>query len=55
METSPDEPTAVERELFISLNPDQIALEGLDRTCLIDPNEPERGFRLRSDDELPSE
>lgn len=46
------EPTTTELELYTSLNPDQIALEGLDKIALMDPNEPEKGWRLKSDDEL---
>lgn len=54
--TQPEEfLSPVEQELFVALNPDQIALEGLDRICLVDPDHPELGFRLRSDDELPSQ
>lgn len=58
METQPDEskqptgPTETENILYIALNPDALALEGLDIIMLIDPNEPEKGFRLKSEDEL---
>lgn len=45
--------TPTERVLYVSLNPDQIALEGLEKICLIDPSHPEQGWRLKSDDELP--
>lgn len=31
---------------------EQVALDALDRICLVDPSEPERGFRLRTESEL---
>lgn len=53
MEGSPaEEPTETERILYIALNPDMVALEGLDRLTWNVPGQPELGFRLKTDDEL---
>lgn len=42
-------PTPQEEVLIGSLSPDEIALEGLERICLVDPKRPELGFKMREE------
>lgn len=48
----PTPPTETETFLAANLNPDMVALEGLDRLTWIEPGNPEAGFRLKTDEEL---